>query len=206
MNNISNWSTIISILVAVVIFAFKEYLDRKRQKETNKNKINAIKFYLARSCEINNWSLKQMKRNIYEMREYSNLTGFCKKTGQDGRVTILYPIENFAVNGEIYRQESIIPNVNVEEFKQLLILVAELNPKLSLKLESAITGISELKHVRDSLIGYFSNEDENGDNQTPFHWESFPEYALSELDDTFECLDALYRACTGKPLQDHRVR
>ncbi|SEJ57108.1 hypothetical protein SAMN05444746_102598 [Variovorax sp. OK212] len=86
--------------------------------------------------------------------------------------------------------------------KQLL-GVAIADPKLYTLLQSAFDATGELEHLRVSIIHIADPQDDEvfgGD------FEGLADYGLEELARSYVQLDALYRECTGKRLEGHRMR
>lgn len=76
--------------------------------------------------------------------------------------------------------------------------VATVSSDLFSKLEMAIAAIADLEHIRESLIHHTSED--------PEHLEGFTMYAEETLDEIERSLNALHVECTGKPLENARLR
>lgn len=83
-----------------------------------------------------------------------------------------------------------------------LLEVATLDKKLYSALQPAYDAVADLEHVRQSLIYFVDPEDE----KDKMHLDGFINYALDELEDVFKELASLYKMCTGKDLEKHRLR
>ena len=196
----------IAILVAVTVFLTREALEAQRRTKSRRRKVAAIKTVLARACELNHWTIKSLRREFASMPtddepdfEGIPVSEFSVSFRRDGRA-FLVEKQDGKVGGSGPLLEA-----RLEDLKAALLDVAELEPNLLPALDDAITGLEEVNHVRSSLIGYLSKEDEF-DVRYPGFFPGFVDYAREEIEDAFKALDALYRACTGNNLTEHRVR
>jgi len=80
--------------------------------------------------------------------------------------------------------------------------VAALDRKLFKELEDAYDALQNMVHIRNSLISYIEDDDED----TQRFFEGFVDWALKNLTSDFVDIEYLYRACTGKDLKDKRLR
>jgi hypothetical protein len=187
----------------VVVFVTREVLDARRREASRQRKVAAIKTILARACELNNWTIKSLRREFASLPtddepgyEGVPVSEFSVSFRRDGRV-ILVEMQDGEEAGSAPLMEA-----QLDDLKAALLDVAELDPDLLPALDDAITGLEEVNHVRNSLIGYLTKED---DFDGPF-FPGFVSYARAEIEDAFKALDSLYRACVGKGLTKHRVR
>lgn len=194
---------LVAILAAVSIFAAREILEFFRRRGAQERKLNALKAAIARECELNNYTTSVLTREMTAMKANFEL--------EDGDIDkseyrIVFRRDGSAILEELTGGEwggsQPIPKVHASIINAKIVEVAELSPKLYPKAEAALTGLAELEHVRTSLISYVMKEDDN----MPYLLETFPDYALGELEDTASALKDLYIACTGRPLTDRRLR
>ncbi|WP_445364568.1 hypothetical protein ACJJIQ_10595 [Microbulbifer sp. ANSA003] len=97
---------------------------------------------------------------------------------------------------------SIFP-VSTRIFSKVIVEIAELDEKLFELSEKAYEGVAEIDHVRESLVGYMRTK---GDPDRDAHIESFCDYAVDQLADSFISLHELCKFCTGEDLNSHRLR
>lgn len=192
-----------AILAAVFIFAAREILDSIRRRAAQQRKLNALKAVIARECELNNYTTSVLKREMKGMKENFELE---HGDVQRSEYRIVFRRDGSAVLEELMGGEwggsHPIPKVYSSMINAKIVELAELDPKLYAKAEAALSGLAELEHVRTSLISYVMKEDDNMPNLL----ESFPDYALGEIEDSSSALKELYTACTGRPLTDRRLR
>jgi hypothetical protein len=82
--------------------------------------------------------------------------------------------------------------------RNLMLEVATVSSDMFSKLEAAVGAIADLEHIRESLIHHVSED--------PERLDGFTMYAEEKLDEIELSLNALYVACTGKPLENARLR
>ncbi len=80
--------------------------------------------------------------------------------------------------------------------------VAILDRSLFTLLEAAYDSALEMRHLRESLINFIETDQEH----VKKYFETFPEYALSNLPEILTSLDNLYKECTGDDLKFIRLR
>lgn len=191
----------ITVIAAVLLFVIKEFVEAIRRACADSRKVHALKTLLARECELNLWTIKALR---------SILIDIPKSDGEHPEIVVR--IERRESGSPIARITSAdgglestrpIPRAHRELMSKYLLDVATLDKKLFQVLEPAYDGIAELEHVRESLVRVHENEEES---QMPGLIGSFAEYALEEICCTEEALASLYRHCTGKPLEKHRLR
>lgn len=202
MEQIRIWLQTAAILVAIGVFITREILEYRRRQTSKSRKILAIKIVLARACELNNWTIKALKRQLTTIQDSVNPAGsvFIKFL-QGGRIRFVETDGNS-------ESSSIIPEVDASDLKIQLLPIAELDEQLTALLEAAISGLAELHHVRDSMVRYVSGEEGLRLHEVPDNdfLKTFAEYGLEELEDSYNALNALYVGCTGSDLTSHRVR
>ncbi|MDB5445010.1 MAG: hypothetical protein JWQ97_327 [Phenylobacterium sp.] len=190
----------LAIVVAVLIFITREYLEVRRRRVERAGKLSAIKTLLARNCELNNWTVKSLRAVLEQIQEDFKEADPPRYSIDMRRDGATYLKVQDAAGGCSSRP---LPEVRRQAFEGQLLNVAELDASLLARLEPAVTMVAELEHVRESLVSYLLREDEG---EAP-HFEGFVEFALVALDDAFNSLDALYVACTAhEALVYHRQR
>jgi hypothetical protein len=192
----------LAIVVAVTAFLTREALEARRRKTSRHRKLAAIKTALARACELNNWTIKSLRRQLLSIPAHDHeawddmpATQYLVSFRQDGGVVLACK-----ENGEI-RSSGPLLAASIDGLRSSWLDVAELDPKLLPALDNAITGLEEINHVRSSLISLLLDEDER-----PEHLPPFISYARRQLEDAFDALETLYHECTGRNLTEHRVR
>lgn len=196
----------VAIVVAVLVFLTREGLEARRRDKSRQRQIAAIKIGLARTCELNNWTVKSLRSQFAAMpgleeeaEEDSRAPEFTVSFRRNGRVDLLEK------EGSEVRKISPLIEARLEDLKANFLDVAELEPTLLPALDEAISALENLNHARDSLISYLLKEDElaqNFEDMLP----SFVSYGRERIEDTHQALNDLYKQCTGKALTEHRVR
>lgn len=201
-----DWRTtlqLFAILAAVGIFAFREILEWLRRRSARKNRLKALKAIIARECELNNYTTSVLLHDMKTMRANFELDDD-DPYKYDYRVVFRRDgsaILERTLGGE-WSGSGPIPKVHSAIISAKLMDVAELDFELYALAEAALSGLAELEHVRMSLISGVLKEDEN----MPDMIEGLPDYAIREIEDAASALKELYRACTGRPLTDRRLR
>lgn len=199
----NNWPNILPItaIIAVVIFLIKESLEFGRRRLGDQRKLRALKALCARECELNYWTIKQLRSVLKEI-----------PTAENGNSQIFVHIEKTAGGRPYARIHSDdggtehhtgIPEVHRETMSKFLLEVAMLDRSLFDLLEPAYDRLAEVAHVRESLLAI----DEHPRFLTrDAYLEGFAGYGLSKLQESESALKALYFHCAGKALEKHRLR
>jgi hypothetical protein len=193
------WLQTIAIIVAIIIFFAREILESERRRLASARKLSAIKMTLSRACELNHWTVVSLRRQLKKLQDSENEGTLSLEFRRNGQAI-------FVEKSEGGNGSSVVYDAHEEEMQRQLVPVAELDANIAERLEAAISGVAEMKHVRESMISYVLGEGATTANRRSGLLKSFSEYGLGEIDDTFKSLDALYQACTGKSLSAHRLR
>lgn len=190
----------ITVISAVFLFILKELVEGIRRYRGELRKKQALRALLARECELNNWTIKSIQHIVEDIRDESalnNRTQFGFIFPKSGKV--LFRVKH---PDSGYKSGSSLGEIHREVMNKNLLDVATLDKKLYSVMQPAYDAVAELEHVRQSLIYYVAPEDD----QDKMHLEGFTHYALSRLNDVYEKLASLYKECTGKHLETHRLR
>lgn len=196
----------VAILVAVTVFLTREGLEAQRRKKTRQRKLAAIHTIIARACELNNWAVKSLKRQLSSMRALEDAvyegipnSEFSVSFRRDGRCVLIRKEDGVVCGG------SPIFEVHLDDLKSNLLDVAELDTELLAAMDAAISALEDVRHVQSSLVSHLLGEDEFVAQMDDF-LPGFVSYARGEMDHAFDALEALYLRCAGKSLTDYRIR
>lgn len=194
-----------AVLVALATFVLKERLDSRRKKREQARKIAAVKALLVGEIELNHFCLQRLQ-GIF--REASS-----EGDGGGPRPTFVYKIsqglEYFgcidALSG--YTGMTPIPSPTFKYYDRFIDIIAEFDGNLFLLVQAAYDGVREMEHVRDSLVHHLQS-DETADMFRPADMRDsgFVEYAIEELGEIYEPMNALYVECAGGELKNVRIR
>lgn len=84
-------------------------------------------------------------------------------------------------------------------FERVLLGLAEEDEKLYSLASDAYDEIAEIGHIRAGLINELGSEED-------FYLDGFLDYAVGTLDSAIGPIKQLYRACTGKVLEQPKLR
>jgi hypothetical protein len=188
----------VTVVVAVALFALKEVIEGIRRYRGDRRKKKALRMLLARECELNHWTIKCIRHIVETIRDESeDGAEFEFIFPKSGKVLfrVKYPDSE-------YKSGSVLVETHREVMDKNLLEVATLDKKLYSALQPAYDAVTELDHVRQSLIYFVDPEDD----QDKMHLDGFTHYALDELQDVFSKLVVLYKECTGEDLEAHRLR
>lgn len=189
-----------TVIAAVVLFAIREVLESRRRRASERRSISALKQVFAAECERNLWTLTSLEKALEEADgtfDAEPPLKFVTHQTPSGE----YRWKTCYRNNEL-KSGGVLPSVKRSALDKSVLRVAELNDPLFRAVEEAIEAISELEHLRGSLINFAQSND-------PFdktHFEGFPEWALEQLPDIRASLDKLYKICTGRQLEKARLR
>ncbi|MDP2027716.1 hypothetical protein [Sulfuriferula sp.] len=187
-----------TVIAAVFLFILKELFEGARRYRGEQRKKQALRTLLARECELNNWTIKCIRSIVETIRDESEdgaqFEFIFPKSGK-----VLFRVKH---SDSDYKSGSNLAETHREVMDKNLLEVATLDKSLYAALQPAYDAVAELEHVRQSLIYYVAPEDD----QDKIHLGGFTHYALSELEDVSKKLACLYKECTGKDLEKHRLR
>ena len=183
-------------LVAIILFIARETVEFLRRRGADKRKLDAIKILLARECEFNHWTYKRCRDIVETIKDEM-------KKSREANFKIIFTrfgVEHFRVMRPDGTEGggSSVAHVHSDVVDKQLLEVAVLDKDLFPKVERVHNALTTIEHVAEGIVTYIEEDRE--------HLDGFPDYALRELDSAFKDLQALYLACTGKPLEKHRLR
>lgn len=185
-----------AVFTAIAIFIVKELLEFLRRRRADKRRLAVYKNILADECERNRWCTKSMRSIAKTVTKEPRM--YMVRNEPSGRTLFLTPDED----GD-FSSGGILPVVHREKIEKLAPDIAQLDEALSKEVREALDALAELEHVRNSVIDY-EKPDSRAD--VAAFYESFWDYVKEELDDADKQIEALYLACTGKKLENHRLR
>ena len=191
----------ITALIAVMVFICKETIEFLRRRNGDQRKLRALMHLLARECELNLWSIKNLRRILSEVHKFENYKAQIKveiKRKPSGRAFAIIRSDDGGIEMHVG-----IPKVHRELMSKFLLEIATLDEKLFEVVEPAYDGLAEVEHLRESLMNVQDAPDDIGEDG---YLEGLAGYALDELQEAENSLARLYEHCTGLPLTEHRLR
>ena len=182
--------------VALGIFILKEIIEAYRRIRADKRKISGYKLILARECERNNAALKGIRQAVSRIKEKEKFPNYNMYLD----TTPAGHLRFHASHSESGSFSIIVRPPQLETMGRIMIEMATIDRRLFSSIESAYDAVSELKHLRDSLIDILSDDVDEAIVL------GFPQYAEKEMEDIFDRLEGLYKVCTGSPLEKLRLR
>ena len=186
-----------TVIAAASIFMVKEVLEFFRKRRAQRRKINAYKKILAEELERNFWTWKSLRSAVARIQRY-------KDEGIEvAHKVVTVPsgaqhLETRYLDGAL-SSGSNLPKESRSSFDRVLLGLAEEDEKLYTLASNAYDEISEIGHVRASLVNQLGSEDD-------FHLDGFLDYALETLDSAIDPIKALYFYCTDKALEQPKLR
>jgi len=193
MNNIFP----ITVVFAILLFLTKEVIESIKKHRAKSRRKKAFRRLLADECEKNNWTIKSLKRileSIPEDFETNEFKYFRTNQGDD--------LINFIDKFDGSSSGSVIPNISTSIFNRIIIDISEADESLFGLASEAYAGISEIEHVRKSLINFIVHKEEHPDDILV----AFSDYGITELNEAKTSLSLLYKECTGEALEGHKLR
>ena len=191
----------ITVVAAVLLFILKEAVEAVRRHRGDSRKMHALKALLARECELNLWTIKALRDiliNVPKPDDERPQTVVRIERRTNGSTIALISSADGAL-----RSSRSLPKAHLDLMSKYLLDVATLDSKLFQALETAYDSVAELEHIRESLVRIHESEEEA---KMPDLIRPFAEYALDEIERTELAIAALYKHCTGKKLEAHRLR
>lgn len=199
----SSWVSVLPItaLIAIFIFVCKEVLEFIRRRSGDQRKLQALKALLARECELNLWTIKNLRRIFSEVHTVENENP--QISVEVLRTPSGRPFARVISDDEGTELHIGIPKAHRELMSKFLLDVATLDKKLFEVMEPAYDGLAELEHIHESLLNVRDAPEFIGSSG---YLEGLAGYALDEIQNVENALSSLYMHCTGKALTKHRLR
>jgi hypothetical protein len=186
-----------TVIAAATIFALREILEIIRKSRARSRKIKAYKSILAEELERNFWTWKSLRSSVKWLQEYRDVDiGVTHKVvATPGGAQYL---ESRYDDGSLSSSTK-LPNAYRGAFERVLLGLAEESEKLYALASTAYDEISDLAHIRSGLIDQLGSENDA-------HLDGFLDYAAKSLDSAIGPIKDLYRECTGKELEQYKLR
>lgn len=192
-----------TVIAAVVLFVVKEAMEALRRYKADSRKKDALRRLLARECERNHAVLRSLKEACSWLKEADD---------EDSPFTFRFRVHftpaghlRFVRHVGITESEGsfVLRPAQQELMGRLMVEVAALDAPLFDLLEHAYDAVAEMRHLRDSIIDHLSSDAED---KNEIFLLGFADYALGELEDSYKAIANLYRECTGKELENYKLR
>jgi hypothetical protein len=183
----------LTVVAALAIFIAREILEWFRRARSDSRKLHAIRRFLAAECEKNEFAVSRLLEHVHSMNEaLINERDFIIVQKQNG-------IPHLSINwaGDDYSSNPIF-KFHTSTLEKYLFDAANLDAELFELMEKLLDSLSEVSHVRESLISYVSEDRK--------YLDHFEEYATRRLDDAIDPIRNLYFKCTNEPLTKTRIR
>ena len=188
----------LTVVTAIVLFAAKEIAEAIRRYKSRARKASAIRMLLVEEMELNNWSIKSFRSILKDIESRLELgldVVFFVRTDASGKLHYRHRDSNGSGGG------SPIPDVHRKHFDKFLPELAEVDKQLFEEARKGYEKLSDLAHVRTSLIANLAEEEPD-----ERHLDGFSSYALRVIDDVEERMGNLYVFCSGRPFEKARLR
>ncbi len=186
-----------TVIAAAIIFALRETLELVRKIREGRRKIWAYKKIIAEELARNFWTWTSLRSTTIRIRGLrgagigANHKAISAPNGNQR-------IETRYLDGSL-SSASNLPAISRASFERVLLCLAEEDEKLYSLANEAYDGISEIGHVRASLINELGSED-------GVHLDGFVEYAVDTLDSAVGQIKNLYQVYTDTQLENPKLR
>ncbi len=187
----------ITVIVAITIFLVKEGLEQWRKHQGVQHQILAIKLMLADEIERNNYTLNTLRRTLIKIKDGNEKCEVSLGSTSSGSLRI-----EFKESADDFGTSWPVPNISRTVFNKTFVQLASLNIELFNEAKNAYESISEIEHVRNSLIDNIDEKEWHPDG----FLVAFSEYGIEELVNAYINLSKLYKACTGNELEKNKLR
>lgn len=189
-----------TVLVAILIFLGKEFLEVRRRKAADARKVRALKKVVARECQLNYSAIDRLRDTLTTMQESgvtADASDLSISKGQAGGYVFIIKDRDGSGYG------GVLVGVQRDSLLKHLVEIAGLDENFYSKCEVALDCLSEADHVYQSLVHgpekHFPSTPEN-------YYQGLIDYGLRELNDSIAALQELYLVCTGSVLQQGKLR
>ncbi|MBN8265496.1 MAG: hypothetical protein J0M21_12665 [Xanthomonadales bacterium] len=191
-----------TVLVAISIFFTKEVFEFSRRRKERHRKISAIKNLMTEEIEKNYWAFSSLFRAFSSVAmDFESLPDARHRIvilhdGTEHLRTKRFPEDNF-------ESGMWIPHFHDEQYKKLILLMAELDANLFVSVSSAYSDIAELSHYRSTLISFILKEDSSRPDEAMI---SFFRILFDRKEGYYKSMNAAYFEVSGKKLESGRLR
>lgn len=177
-------------LVALSIFAVKEIAELIRRRNSDKRKLKAIKTTIAEELQRNAFCrlrLTEIIKNILSYEEDDEVIWTFDRD-PEGRVhvSMRYPDETIALG-------SWLPRTSTSTYQKVFLDLAGLDEKSFTTISEAYDRVSDMDHVRSSLLDQIGPRAKNLPDL-----RDFADWAKEELNQIKIGMTSAYEHCTGK--------
>ena len=174
----------LAVAVALGLFVAKETLEATRRFITDRRKLTAIRTLVAAECRRNAWTISKLKDALERVASpRDGLENIYIETRSDGA-------EIFSEEHEQGHGSFPLTPVHRSAVEKFMFEAASLDRKLFEQMVTTLEAVSDIDHVRRSLIHMVKTFDP--------HLEGFGEYGLSEIADARVEIEGLFRLCEPK--------
>ncbi|WP_085747348.1 hypothetical protein [Pseudomonas sp. R45(2017)] len=192
-----------AILVALLTFFGKEFLDSRRKKKEQGRRVKACKVLLAEELRLNYYAQKTLSRIFSEAS---------KNQDSEDRPKLEYKLirgmdffsytDSQAGSGAM----TPIPKVSFKYYDRFVDTVAELDARLFESMQLAYVEMREIEHVRVSLVNFMQVEEEEAYIPKDIRDNGFVDYASDVVSDAYGPMNDFYFMCSGKALTQSQLR
>ena len=188
----------VTVVAAIALFVLKESFELVRRYKSEGRTKKALRALLAVECERNHFTVKNLRGILEVVQAWKQDDPFSIKISlkfsRDGEITFHQLTYDDGAGSQ-----SVVRTTHRDFMSKQLLAVATLDADLYRALQPALDAVNEMEHVRQSLISHMEDPERT-------HLAGFAEYGLKELDVAFNKLNTLYITCTGKELENYRIR
>ncbi|MEM5474407.1 hypothetical protein WNZ14_21980 [Hoeflea sp. AS60] len=187
----------VTVIGAIILFIIREVLEFRRRRGADQRKLQAIRHFIARDLELCQSAIRSY-RGVLE--------AFKRVEMEPGRQIRIFVEPSGRLHYEHWCEDEdetpfrsggmFAPVVNTFAARFMLD-IATLDSELYKQVESTTDELSELKHIKGSLMEQA---------ERPIHRDGFIEYAAIELNDIEKSIRSLYKICTGLDEIKPRIR
>ncbi len=188
----------LTVVTAILLFVAKEITEAIRRYKGRARKAQAIRTLLIEEMELNNWSIKTLRHILTIIESWPEIdpgVKFFVRIDASGKLHFRRRESDGDMGG------SAIPDIHRKHFDKFLPELAEVDKRLFEEARKGYEKLSELEHVRTSLIANLAEEDPDEN-----HLDGFSSYALHVIDDVERRMSNLYVYCAGRPFEKVRIR
>ena len=182
----------ITVVAAIVLFVIKEVVEFIKRILERRRKISAYKVLLSEELAKNSSALGFLKRICNEINDGEVLDVSYKKTSSG---TDRLTVRSASGSSNLY-----FWTLHSSVFERLVAELAAADRDLFTPVSKAYAKISEVKHVRESIIDFTELD-------MPKHlFQGLGSYGIARIDDAVSAVSEAYLKLSGKELTDVKLR
>jgi hypothetical protein len=178
----------VTALVAISIFIIKEIVEAIRRKNADRRKLGAIKLTVAEELQRNAFCHRTLVKLLARMvDESANEINWSSAKDVEGKVYVLASYKDGSLASRTW-----LPKTSSLTYQKIYLEAAALDKNLFDTLSKAYDCVSEMEHIRGSMLDYISDREDFFPGLV-----EFARWAIESLEDIEAGMQEAHLFCAG---------